>query len=307
MAGSEAEEAAVGPTPLLNLKEVARLLDVHYMTVYRYVRHGRLPARRHGPIWVVDRADVDAFRDGPEHPGAAQPPGGPAAGARSAPGGVDWVARLAAPLRAGDEVAAWTVVLGALSAGHDVASVHLDLIAGAVARIGASVGHGQASTVDERLAVATATRLVARLGGRFPRRGRKRGTVVLAAPPGEYHGLPLALVANLIRHAGFAVLELGIDTPAADVLVAVDRADDLIAVGLGVTTIDRLDAACSVIAAVRLVHPSLPVLLGGQAVRNREVAELAGAVAWSAGPDLVDALDALARARRADRPQPTAR
>jgi hypothetical protein len=38
---------------------VARLLDLHYMTVYRYVRHGRLPARREGPIWLVERVYHD--------------------------------------------------------------------------------------------------------------------------------------------------------------------------------------------------------------------------------------------------------
>ncbi len=274
-----------GPDPsVLNLKEVARLLDVHYMTVYRYVRHGKLPARREGPIWVVDRADAEAFRDG-------QAPGG-------ATEAVDWVARLADPLVAGDEVGAWTVVRDALGSGQDVAAVHLDLIAGAVGLVGAGVVEGRLSTVDERLAVATASRIVARLGGQFPRRGRKRGTLILAAPPGEYHGLPLALVANLIRHAGFTVLELGIDTPGGDVLLAVEKADDLVAVGLGVTTVDRLESAYEVIAAVRSQHPSLPVLLGGQAVRNREVAELAGAMAWSAGPDLVDALNELVAAPR---------
>ncbi len=286
-----ADDEVLGDAPEghdLNLKQVARLLDVHYMTVYRYVRHGRLPARREGPIWVVDRADAEAFRDGQA----------PTAGSDS----VDWVARLVVPLAAGDEVGAWTVVRDALSAGQDVASVHLDLIAGAVGSIGASIPAGTRSTVDERLAVATAFRLVARLGGQFPRSGRRRGAVVLAAPPGETHGLPLALVANLIRHAGFTVLELGIDTPAVDVLEAIERTDGLIAVGLGVTTVDRLDAAYEVIAAVRAAHPSVAVLLGGQAIRNREVAELAGAVAWSAGPDLVDALDALAAEQRTRRP-----
>lgn len=285
-------EPAGADRSVLNLKEVARLLDVHYMTVYRYVRHGKLPARREGAIWVVDRVDAEALRDG-------RAPAGPTEA-------VDWVARLAEPLVAGDEVGAWTVVRDALGSGQDVVAVHLDLIAGAVGRVGAAVASGRLSTVDERMAVATASRIVARLGGQFPRRGRKRGTVVLAAPPGEYHGLPLALVANLIRHAGFIVLELGTDTPGSDVLLAIEKADDLVAVGLGVTTVDRLPSAYDVIAAVRSAHPSLPVLVGGQAVRNREMAELAGAVAWSAGPDLIDTLnDLVIAARRSNAAAPT--
>lgn len=272
---------------LLNLKEVARLLDLHYMTVYRHVRHGRLPAERIGSMWFVGRADAEAFARGEvrAHPGGA----------------VDWCERLVAPLQAGDEVAAWTVVRDALAGGHEFASLHLEVVAGALGRIGVAVADGRASSVDERIAVATATRLVARLGGQFVRRGRRRGTIVLAGPSGEHHGLPLALVANLVRHAGFAVVELGTDTPAADLVDAVGRTDDLVAVGIGVTTAARLDAAVDLIRAVRAAHPSVPVLLGGQAVRNAEIAELAGATHWSAGPHLVDTLAELAavRTRRA--------
>jgi excisionase family DNA binding protein len=268
---------------LLNLKEVARLLGLHYMTVYRHVRHGRLPAERVGSMWFVRRSDAESFArgDAGSHPGEA----------------VDWCGRLVGPLIAGDEVGAWAVVRGALSGGHEFASLHLEVVAGALGRIGVEVADGRASSVDERIAVATATRLVARLGGQFTRRGRRRGTVVLAGPSGEHHGLPLALVANLVRHAGFSVLELGTDTPAIDLIEAVSRTDDLVAVGIGVTTADRLLAAIDLIRAVRTTHPSVPVLLGGQAVRSTEIAELAGATHWSAGPDLVDTLADLAAAR----------
>lgn len=286
--------APAGPPPgdpaeQLNLKQVARLLDVHYMTAYRYVRHGRLPAVREGTSWFVTRADAEALRD---H--------GATAGTSTA---VDWAARLRDPLVAGDEVGGWTVLRDALGAGRDFPSVHLDVLAGALAQVGLEVADGTATAADERVAVSTATRLVARLGGQFPHRGRKKGTVLLAAPPGEYHALPLALIANLVRHAGFHAVELGIDTPAADVLSAIGRTDDLVAVGIGVTTAERLDAATDLIAVVRTAHPSLPVLLGGQAVRNPEVAELAGAWAWSLGPDLVDTLVRLA-AERATSPAP---
>ena len=39
---------------LLGLQEVADRLGVHYMTAYRYVRTGRLPATRIGAQWWVD-------------------------------------------------------------------------------------------------------------------------------------------------------------------------------------------------------------------------------------------------------------
>ncbi|HWJ96793.1 MAG TPA: helix-turn-helix domain-containing protein [Acidimicrobiales bacterium] len=280
----------VPPTPeALNLKQVARLLDVHYMTAYRYVRQGRLPARQVGTAWRVERRDVDALLAVPSpEPGSARAP-------------ADWVRRLADHLVLGDEIESWRVVGDALNAGHDVASIHLEVIAAAIGRVSSQVADGEHSAATERIAVATSSRLLARLGGQFPHRGRKRGTVVLAAPPGEHHGVPLLLVANLIRHAGYRVVELGTDTPAADVIDAVAALPTVVAVGLGVTTVDRLDAARELVGAVRAAHPSVPVLLGGQAVRNIDIAKLAGATAWSAGPDLIDQLHVLAR--RTGRPR----
>ncbi|WP_426571771.1 cobalamin-dependent protein [Aquihabitans sp. McL0605] len=284
LAAPAAAAAKAGDLPAaLNLKQVARLLDVHYMTVYRYVRHGRLPAHREGTGWLVDRADALAFRAG---------------AAVAAPGStVDWAERLAGRLRVGDEVGAWSVVRDALSAGHDAERVHLDVIAGAIAHVAGAETTAVEVAVDERIALTTASRLVARLGGQFTHRGRKRGTVVLATPPGEHHGLSLAIVANLVRHAGFQALELGTDASAAHLLAAVGRVDDLVAVGLSVTVADRFEATVGIIRELRAVHPDLPVLVGGQAVRNRTVADLAGASAWSAGPDLVPTLERLAADR----------
>ncbi|HLU43332.1 MAG TPA: helix-turn-helix domain-containing protein, partial [Microthrixaceae bacterium] len=51
----------------LNLKQVAQRLGVHYMTAYRYVRTGRLPARREGNVWLVEGADLAAFAGLPDH------------------------------------------------------------------------------------------------------------------------------------------------------------------------------------------------------------------------------------------------
>jgi excisionase family DNA binding protein len=269
---------------LLNLKQVARILDVHYMTAYRYVRHGRLPARQEGTGWLVERADVDAFRSGPA----------------ATSEGVDWAGRLVGPLTAGDEVAAWAVVNDALNSGVAFDALHLEVLGRAVASV-----EGGPTALEHRLAVNTAGRLVARLGGKVPHRGRKLGTVVLAAPAGEHHGLALAIVANLVRRGGFRVLELGTDVSVDDVLAAVGHVDDPIALGISVTTASCLDAAMALVDVIRSTHPSLPVLLGGQAVASPEVAAVAGATAWSFGPELVTTLHGLAADRRAPTSSPS--
>ena len=68
------------------------------------------------------------------------------------------------------------------------------------------------------------------------------------------------------------MLELGADTPPDAFAAAARRANRLVAIGIGVTRIDHLDAARDTIAAIRAVDPTTPIVVGGQAVLNPEIA-----------------------------------
>jgi excisionase family DNA binding protein len=46
---------------LLTVEEVARFLEVHVLTVYRWCREGRLPATKVGREWRIRRATIDDF------------------------------------------------------------------------------------------------------------------------------------------------------------------------------------------------------------------------------------------------------
>jgi excisionase family DNA binding protein len=258
-AGAEAEA--------LNLKQVAQRLGVHYMTAYRYVRTGQLRATRVGPIWTVEPAVLAAFEQ--------QRAGGAAAG----PGPVDWVARLTDRLVAGDEAGAWDLVEHALVAGWSPEDAILRLIEPAVVAV--EPAHGPAAG---HLAATSATRTAAVLAGRFRTRGRHRGTVVLGAPAGESHSLGLALLADVLRIRGLAVLELGGHATPEAFVDAATGADRLVAVAVGVTDRERLWEAREVVVAVRAALPATAILLGGPAVVDAAVAELAGADGWE--PDL---------------------
>ena len=48
----------------LGLQDGAERLGVHYMTAYRYVRLGLLPAEKIGGTWTVTEGDLVAFRAG---------------------------------------------------------------------------------------------------------------------------------------------------------------------------------------------------------------------------------------------------
>jgi excisionase family DNA binding protein len=45
------------------ISDVARELNRSHVTVWRHIRDKRLPAKRVGPIYLVERADFEAFRD----------------------------------------------------------------------------------------------------------------------------------------------------------------------------------------------------------------------------------------------------
>lgn len=283
----------------LNLKQVAAHLGVHYMTAYRYVRTGRMHATKAGTAWIVSPDALAEFEAGEV-----------AIDLSGSPVPVDWTARLAAALVDGDEPTAWRVIEQALASGRSPVDCYLDLIAGALAEIGGDLPdpsrHPAGATPAAAKAVAAgyvatavASRLVARLGARFRRPGRSRGTVVFGAPSGELHSLPIAIVADLVRLEGFTCLELGADVPPQAFVGAAMNADRLVAVGIGVSTAANLDAVRATVEAVNLALPGVAVLLGGQGVLNPEVAQLAGATHWAAdGRAALEAVREIATRRR---------
>lgn len=280
----------------LNLKQAAAELGVHYMTAYRYVRTGQLMAEKVGTGWVVAPDVLAAFLAARDAVAGVDDPATNAPGATATGGSADWVGRLERALVAGDEPAAWKILGLALASGHSPTTCYLDIIGGALHTIGSPTDESASTSY---VATAVATRLVARLGGQFRRPGRSRGTVVFGAPVGEAHTLPIAIVADLFRLEGFTCIELGADVPAAVFADAAARADRLVAVGIGVTTATNIDAVHATIDAVRRAVPDAPVLLGGQAVRNADIAALAGATHWAAdGTEALAVISALARPSR---------
>jgi excisionase family DNA binding protein len=271
-----------------NLKQAAAALDVHYMTAYRYVRTGRLAARKVGTGWVVDRRDLESFE-------TSGPPGRPAGEAS----GADWRDRLKRTLAVGDETGSWRILEQALASGRTPTECYLDLLVGAINEISGRSELPDAPVAQEYLATATAARLVARLGARFRRPGRNRGTVVFGAPTGEYHTLPISVVADLVRIEGFNCLELGSNVPAAAFAGAATGAHRLIAVGIGVTTATNLDAVGDTVAAVRAVDVGIPLIVGGQAAADPVAMERIGADAWvTDGLAAIEIISEYARARK---------
>jgi excisionase family DNA binding protein len=247
---------------VLTLHEAAARLGVHYMTAYRYVRLGLLAAHKEGGTWRVADADVDAFLDR-----AAAPPTVPAEGTdgrRRAP----WAARLEDRLLAGDAAGAWGVIEAALAAGTELEQIYLDVLTPAMWAIGTRWEAGQVDVADEHRATAIAMRLIGRLGPRFARRGRSRGTVLLANPQGERHALALAILGDLLRANGLHVSDLGADVPHDSLVRAARSIDDLVAIGLSVSTAEYLESARTAIASLRAGGVEAPIVVGGSLVNS---------------------------------------
>lgn len=52
---------------ILTVEQAAEFLQVHKITVYRYIREGLLPAARLGKMYRLFRRDVEAFLEKMRH------------------------------------------------------------------------------------------------------------------------------------------------------------------------------------------------------------------------------------------------
>lgn len=299
-----------GGEDLLSLAEAAQLLGVHYMTAYRYVRTGRLRATKRGGSWVVGAGDLEEFRNAAPTSPAPSPRGGPTAGSSERPdataaartgstaGGRSTVSkrgkavstsvraayagRLEDRLVHGDEGGAWAIIEEALGSSLTPEEVYTSVMGPAMASIGERWARHELDIEDEHMASTIVQRLAGRLGPRFSRRGRHRGTVVLGAPAGDAHGIPVMLMADLLRGRGFDVVDLGADTPPAAFARAAAGVDRLVAVGICATRADN-DVAISAAVAAIADATDAPVVLGGQGVDDDVEAAVVGRLGGQAG------------------------
>jgi excisionase family DNA binding protein len=270
------------PAPSLTLQEVAEDLDVHYMTVYRYVRLGMLPARRSGRSWLVDRTDLEAFRAD-----AATP---------TERGTAPWDERLLNRMLAPDDAGAWSVVEAALASGVTPAAVHTDMLSPALRAVGAMWQDGEIDVAQEHAASDVATRVIARLAPMMSHRGVRRGTIVVGSTQTELHSIPLAIVSELFRSRRFDVVDLGANLPPASFASAVARADDLVAVAIGVTTPGQDDQIAATIAAIRSATDA-PILLGGAGITPDEGRRFDADAVSVTGEGAIDAIESIMASR----------
>src|SRR3954462_2975856 len=146
------------PARDLTLHEAAELLGVHYMTVYRRVRLGILPARKTGATWTIDRADLERSTTTWERRLGS---------GRGRVRVSTWQERLQARMLRGDVAGSWQVLEAAMASGFDPGEIYVRLLAPSRHASGASWGSGRVSIDQEHRASSVAATLIGRLGPRF--------------------------------------------------------------------------------------------------------------------------------------------
>jgi excisionase family DNA binding protein len=262
----------------LTLHQAAERLGVHYMTAYRLIRSGRLPAVKDGATWLIDPRAVARLGHEPAPPRRRATP------ARA----------LADRMVAGDEKGAWALVEKALALGATREDIVLQHLTTALRALGDGWSSGELTVADEHRGSAVAGRLNARLGARVSRPRHDKRLVVLAAPSSEQHGLPVAMAANVLRWRGYPVNELGADTPpfaAADAVAA----PGVLAIGLVCSGARGMGALHKTLRAIRAGSPGVPIVLGGREIVDAEHAADLGADAYSGrgADELAATLDGL--------------
>lgn len=275
------------PTGELSIEQAAQVLGLHYMTVYRYIRLGRLQAEHRDGRWRIRPADLERLRQ--SGPGAAGDRRRPAR-----PGGSEQVnRRLLERLVAGDGIGAWSIVEGALPA-RAPASLYTDVIGPTLEALGDGWASGRFSVADEHRATALALGIVGRLGPLFRRRGRRRpGQVLLAGIEGDSHVIPLMMVSDVLSAGGYEVVHLGADVPVSTLVPFAVATRQLCAVGLSASTDASAGRSAGTVAALRERLAGVPIVLGGPAVGSDAAARALGADGWAA--DATGALDLVNR------------
>jgi excisionase family DNA binding protein len=257
------------------LREAAEFLGVHYMTVYRYIRTGRLPARQSGSQWLISGPDLKRF-------GQAKI----AVGGRGRRVRLDSNAaeRLVARLLVSDENGCWGMVQEALAGGAAPRDVYVDLFGPALRVIGDLWARGVITVADEHRASVVVYRLVGRLGPLFRPRGPHTGTVIVGAPAGEVHGLPTAFVADILRSQGLDVIDLGADVPPDAFAACAAGAETLTGIGIAVTVARHRRSLGVLIRTLRAAGVTAPIVVGGAGVTDPQARSL-GADHWSRDAD----------------------
>jgi MerR family transcriptional regulator, light-induced transcriptional regulator len=234
----------------VELQQAADELGVHYQTAYKWVRTGKLPARLVGGRYLVGRDDIAAMAERRAAPASPTPPSAKRM-ARTAD-------RVHDALVAGDEPSVRRLARGLVDEGASIVEVIQEVLVPPLVRIGAEWHAGRLTIWVEHRASAMVERLLGELSPNP--RGRRRGTVMVAAVSGDLHSLPTSMAAVVLRDDNWTVEHLGADMPPDELVRFCVEHDVDVAV---LSSTNPATAALASETAERIRDAGIAVVLGG--------------------------------------------
>jgi methanogenic corrinoid protein MtbC1 len=182
----------------------------------------------------------------------------------------------------GDEYGAVEVVNDLLDDGVPPQRIMIDLIARTQGRVGELWAANQWSVAREHAATAISERALAAVAARITTRPF-RGRITIACVDGEWHALPVRILAEMLRLDGWRVDFLGANVPGPHLVTHLHQTGpDAVALSCMLPT--RLPRAHAAITACRTV--GVPVIAGGRGFGpDGRWAQRLGADAWAAGAE----------------------
>ncbi len=236
---------------MLELQAAADALGVHYQTAYRWVRSGRLPAHLTGGKYLVSSsalAEVSESRQRPKEPIAPSPN---RLHRQSE--------RMHEALLIGDESEVRKISRRLVDEGTTIVDLVEQVISPPLRAIGQAWHDGELTIWVEHRASAIIERA---LGDLLPNpRGRRRGTVMVAAVAGDLHSLPTTMATVALREANWHVHHLGADMPADELVAFCASHGEVDVAVISVTNPDVAEHAEQVAEEIR--SAGTPALVGG--------------------------------------------
>jgi excisionase family DNA binding protein len=207
----------MGSDESLSLDEAAQQLDVHYQTIYRWVRAGKLPAEKVDGRYRIHPDELGRLQAERATPTAPPEPSTQRLHRQRQV--------LHEALLDGDDTRAQAVVSALVSNGTPVARLIDEVLAPPLVAIGEAWHDGTVSVPEEHRATAIVLRLVASLTPNP--RGRRRGVAVVAGADDDQHSLPTLLATAALRADNWTVQHLGGSLPTEELLsfLATTQAD----------------------------------------------------------------------------------
>jgi methanogenic corrinoid protein MtbC1 len=182
----------------------------------------------------------------------------------------------------GDEYGAVEAVTDLLDAGVPPQRIMIDLIARTQARVGELWAENEWSVAREHAATAISERALAAVAARTSVRPT-RGRITIACVDGEWHALPVRILAEALRLDGWRVDFLGASVPGPHLVTHLHQTGPD-AVALSCMLPIRLPRAHAAITASR--SAGVPVIAGGRGFGpDGRYAKRLGADAWAPGAE----------------------